>query len=101
DGFDGHIDPAPPAAEHLLHVRVTEVEPSGELVVLLVEGSARYKNPNVHGATCLPSSCIMSALITARGAPPPRALARRLRASLGPQALSKVPPVTRIRILII
>src|SRR3954453_21616975 len=27
------------------------------------------------------------ALFTARGAPPPRALARRLRASLGPQAL--------------
>ena len=35
-----------------------------------------------------------SVSLTARGAPPPLALARRLRASLGPQALSlvKVPP---------
>src|SRR6185436_6426825 len=32
--------------------------------------------------------CALSALLTARGAPPPLALARRLRASLGPQALS-------------
>src|SRR5882672_7681780 len=31
------------------------------------------------------------AFLTARGAPPPLALARRLRASLGPQALSLVP----------
>src|SRR5262249_10283346 len=35
--------------------------------------------------------CLPSAFLTARGAPPPRALARRLRASLGPQALSLLP----------
>src|SRR4026207_136100 len=38
---------------------------------------------------CLP--CPLSALLIARGAPPPLALARRLRASLGPQALSLLP----------
>src|SRR6185312_2424707 len=36
-------------------------------------------------------SARLSAFLTARGAPPPLALARRLRASLGPQALSLVP----------
>src|SRR5262245_12573795 len=34
---------------------------------------------------------ILSAFLNARGAPPPLALARRLRASLGPQALRLVP----------
>ena len=38
--------------------------------------------------TILKDSEDSSAFITARGAPPPLALARRLRASLGPQALS-------------
>ena len=41
-------------------------------------------------------SAFLSAFITARGAPPPRALARRLRASLGPQALYlPLQPATR------
>src|SRR3977135_478822 len=37
----------------------------------------------------LPCPSLLSAFITARGAPPPLALARRLRASLGPRALSE------------
>jgi hypothetical protein len=36
-------------------------------------------------------------IVTARGAPPPRALARQLRASLGPQALLLVAGLARRR----
>jgi hypothetical protein len=44
----------------------------------LPENSIRDKSPD---------ACPLSAFLTARGAPPRLALARRLRASLGPRAL--------------
>src|SRR4051812_27698445 len=51
----------------------------------------RSRIPGATSASTLKShtaSYNVSALLTARGAPPPLALARRLRASLAPQALS-------------
>jgi hypothetical protein len=46
------------------------------------------------GATRIVSG-VLSAFINARGAPPPLALARRLRAALGPQALAVPSPESR------
>src|SRR3954463_10266002 len=68
--------------------------------------SARSRGVSINPAAVIPAPAVLknsrrstpmplcsfivqsSSFLTARGAPPPLALARRLRASLGPQALS-------------
>ena len=52
--LDGDVEPAAAAAEHLLHVGVTEEEPAGELVVLLVERAAGDEDSDAHLCSILP-----------------------------------------------
>ncbi len=52
--FDGDIESAAAASEHLLNVCVTEEEPPGELVVLLVEGAAGDEDSDAHLCSFLP-----------------------------------------------
>ena len=47
--LDVDIQPASPAPQHLVDVRVSEVEPAGELVVFLVERAAGDEDANGHG----------------------------------------------------
>src|SRR6476660_3826594 len=64
---------------------------SGDARLMRIASKSDVKEPRLskEGLIFCFSQSVLSALLDARGAPPPLARARRLRASRGPQALPK------------